>query len=49
MAVAGFWRLFRSGCLWANIDNAEWIGRQLVEMFLKKCARDVWDARKKGR
>jgi hypothetical protein len=32
-----------------NFDNAEWIGRQWVEMFLKKCASEVWEARKKGR
>jgi hypothetical protein len=32
-----------------NFDNAVWIPRQMVEMFLKKCATEVREARKKGR
>jgi hypothetical protein len=32
-----------------NFDNAEWIRRQWVEMFLKKCASEVREARKKGK
>jgi len=32
-----------------NFDNAEWIRRQWVGMFLKKCESAVWQTRKKGR
>jgi hypothetical protein len=31
------------------LDNAEWIRRQWVEIFLNKCASEVRGARKKGR
>jgi hypothetical protein len=29
-----------------NFDTAEWIRRQWVEIFLKKCASEIWEARK---
>ena len=32
-----------------NFDNAEWIRRQWVEMFLKKCSSEIGEARKTGR
>jgi hypothetical protein len=32
-----------------NFDNAKWIRHQWVEEFLKKCASEVQEARKKGR
>jgi len=32
-----------------NFDNAEWIRQQWVQKFLKKCASEVREARKKGR
>jgi len=32
-----------------NFHNAEWIRGRWVEMFMKKCASEVWEARKKGR
>jgi hypothetical protein len=31
-----------------NFNNAKWIWWQWVEMVLKKCEREVWEARKKG-
>jgi len=31
-----------------NFNNAEWIRRKWVEMFLKKCASEVREARKKA-
>ena len=48
-AVADFLETFNTWLPWENFDNAEWIWRQWVEMFLKKCASEVWEARKKGR
>jgi hypothetical protein len=32
-----------------NFDNAKLIGRQWVEMFLKKCASEIEKVREKGR
>jgi hypothetical protein len=32
-----------------HFDNVEWIWRQWVEMFFKKCASKVREARNKGR
>jgi len=32
-----------------NCGNAKWILQQWVEMFLMKCASQIWEARKKGR
>jgi len=31
-----------------NFNNAEWICRQCVEKFLKKCVSAIWDARERG-
>jgi hypothetical protein len=49
MAVADFLETFDTWLPLENFDNAEWIRRQWVEMFLKKCASEVREARKKGR
>jgi len=49
MAVADFLGTFETWLPLENFDNAKWIWRQWVEMFLKKCASEVWEARKKGR
>jgi hypothetical protein len=49
MAVADFLETFEKWLPLENFDNAEWIRRQWVEMFLKKCASEVREARKKGR
>jgi len=48
-AVADFLETFETWLLLENFDNAQWIRRQWVEMFLKKCASEVREARKKGR
>jgi len=48
-AVGDFWKTFESLLPLDNFDNAEWIRRQWVEMFLKKCASEIREARKKGR
>jgi hypothetical protein len=42
-------KTFETWLLFENFDNADWIRRQWVERFLKKCASEVQDARKKGR
>ena len=49
MAVADFLVTFEKWLPLENFDNAEWIRRQWVEMFLKRCAIEVRDARMKGR
>jgi len=49
MAVADFLETFQTWLPLENFNNAEWIWRQWVEMFLKNCASEVWEARKKGR
>jgi hypothetical protein len=49
MAVADFLETFDTWLPLENFDNAEWIRRQWVEMFLKKCASEVREASKKGR
>jgi len=49
MAVADPLETFETWLPLENVDNAEWIWRQWVEMFLKKCASEVWEVRKKGR
>jgi len=49
MAVADFLETFGKWLPLENFDNAEWIRRQWVEMFLKKCASEFREARKKGR
>jgi len=48
-AVAVFLETFEKWLPLENFDNAEWIRRQCVEMFLKTCASGVREARKKGR
>jgi len=49
MAVAYFLATFESWLPLVHFDNAEWIRRQWVEMFLKKCATEIREVRKKGR
>jgi hypothetical protein len=49
MAVAHFLATFEKWLPLENFDNAEWIRQKWVEMFLKKCASEVQEARKKGR
>ena len=48
-AVADFLVTFENGLPLVNFNNAEWIRRQWVEMFLKKCAIEIREARKNGR
>jgi hypothetical protein len=48
-AVADFLETFKTWLPLGNFDNAKWIRCQWVEMFLKKCAREIREARKKGR
>jgi len=47
-AVADFLETFETWLRLENFDNAECIWWQWVEMFLKKCASEVQEARKKG-
>jgi hypothetical protein len=49
MAVADFLETFETWLPLENFDNAEWIRRQWVEMFMKKCASAVGEEGKKGR
>ena len=49
MAVADFLETFEKWLPLEKFHNAEWIWRQRVEMFLKKCASEIREARKKGR
>jgi len=49
MAVADFLATFDTWLPLINFNNAEWIRRQWVEMFLNKCASEIWEMRKKGR
>jgi hypothetical protein len=48
-ADADFWETFETWLPLENFDNAKWIWRQWVEMFLMKCASEVREGRKKGR
>jgi hypothetical protein len=48
-AFADFLETFETWLPLENFDNAEWIRRQWVEMFLKKCASEVVEAVRKGR
>jgi len=48
-AVADFLETFETRLPLDNFDNAERIRRQWVDMFLKKCASKIREARKKGR
>jgi hypothetical protein len=49
MAVAYFLDTFEKWLPLENFDSAEWIRRQWVEMFLKTCASEVRESRRKGR
>jgi len=48
-AVADFLATFETWLPLVNIDNAEWIRRQWVEMFLKKCASENSGGEEKGK
>jgi len=48
-AVADVLENFETWLPLENFDNAEWIRRQWVEMYLNKDATEVQEARKKGR
>jgi len=47
--VADFLETFETWLPLENFDNAEWIWRKWVVMFLKTCPSEVREARKKGR
>jgi len=47
--VADFLETFEKWLPLENFDNAKWIWWQWVVIFLKKCASEVREARKKGR
>jgi len=47
--VADCLATFENWLLLVNFDNSEWIRRQWVEMFLKKSASEIREARKWGR
>jgi hypothetical protein len=49
LAVAEFLEIFEKWLPLENLDNADWIQQQWVDDFLKKCASEVPEARKKGR
>jgi hypothetical protein len=49
MAVADFLKTFEKWLPLENFDNVVWIQRQWVKMFLKNCASEVREERKKGR
>jgi hypothetical protein len=46
-AVADFLESFKTQLPLENLDNAEWIRRQWVEILLNKCVSKVREARKK--
>jgi len=48
MAVANRLQTFKTWLRSETFDSAKWIWWQWFEMFLKKCASEVWEARKKG-
>jgi hypothetical protein len=48
-AVADFLPTFAIWLPLVNFDEAKWLPRQWVEMFLKKCASEIREERKKGR
>jgi hypothetical protein len=48
-AVADFLETFETWLPLEDFDNADWIRRQWVKMFSKKCASKVREPRKKGR
>jgi len=47
--VADFLATFQSSLQLVNFNNAKQILPQWVLMSLKDCARQIWEARKKGR
>ena len=47
MPVADIMGTFESWLPLENFNNAKWIWWQWVGMVLKKCARELWEARKK--
>jgi hypothetical protein len=47
--VADFVGTFETWLPFDNFDDSAWIHRQWVEMFLKKCGREIREARNKGR
>ena len=47
IAVADLLEPFETWLPLDNLDNAKWICRQWVEMFMKKCASEIRQARKK--
>jgi hypothetical protein len=47
MAVADCLETFEKWLPLENFDNAEWIRRQWVEIFLKKCGSEISEGRKK--
>jgi hypothetical protein len=47
--VADFLATFETWLPLVNFDNAEWIRRQWVEMFLKQYESEIREPRKKGR
>jgi hypothetical protein len=49
MAVTDCLETFETWPPLEKFDNAEWIQQLWVAMCLKKCARDAWEARIKGR
>jgi hypothetical protein len=49
MPVADFLVTFETWLPLENFDNAEWIRWQWVGMFLKKCASEALEVRKKGK
>jgi hypothetical protein len=49
MMVAEYLETFETWQPVENFDNAEWIWRQWVGMLFKECAREIREARKKGR
>jgi hypothetical protein len=49
VAVADFLETFEICLPLENFYNTQWFRRQWVEIFLKKCASEVSEARKKDR
>jgi hypothetical protein len=49
MAVSHFLETFEKWLPLENFDNAEWFRQQWVKMCLKKCSREVREARKEAR
>jgi hypothetical protein len=47
--VADFLETFKTWLTLNNFNNAKWIRRQWVQMFLKNWASEIWKAKKKER